>query len=61
MNKLVTFLKEVRVEMSKVIWPTRNQMVVYTLVVIGLSAVLALFLGVVDFGFQAALNKLLLK
>lgn len=61
MNKLVTFLQEVKAEMSKVIWPTRQEMVVYTLVVIGLSAVLALFLGVVDFGFQALLNKVILK
>ena len=61
MDKIITFLKEVRVELSKVSWPTRNETVVYTLVVIGLSLVVALYLGVLDFIFELALNKFILK
>ena len=61
MNKLVDFLKDVKVELSKVNWPTRNQTVQYTLVVIGLSLALAVFLGGLDFIFQWGLNKFIIS
>lgn len=47
--------------MSKVIWPTGTQLVAYTLVVIFLCAVLAVFLGVLDLGFQKLLTKYILN
>lgn len=55
------FLKEVRIELSKVSWPTKQQTLWYTLVVIGLSAVLAVFLSLLDFGFERILNNFILK
>ena len=54
MDRAIAFLKDVRTELSKVNWPTRNQTVQYTLVVIGLSLVLAVFLGGLD---SITLNK----
>lgn len=61
MDKLTTFLKEVKIELSKVSWPTKKQMVSYTMIVIGLSLFLALFLGLLDFIFEFIINKLVLK
>jgi len=61
MSKLVQFLKEVRVELAKVSWPTRNQTVLYTLVVIGISLFMAAFLGLLDFGYKLIIDKFLLK
>ena len=61
MSKLVQFLKEVRVELAKVSWPTRNQIVLYTLVVIGISLFMAAFLGLLDFGYKLIIDKFLLK
>lgn len=61
MDKIATFLKEVRVELSKVSWPTRNQTVLYTLVVIGISLFVAIFLGLLDLGFKTIIDKFLLK
>lgn len=61
MDKLIIFLKEVKTELSKVSWPTKKQMVSYTMIVIGLSLFLALFLGLLDFIFEFILNKFLLK
>lgn len=61
MNKLATFLKEVKIELSKVSWPTKKQMVSYTLIVIGLSLFLAFFLGLLDFMFEFIINKFLIK
>ena len=61
MSKIIQFFREVRVEMSKVVWPTPRQLVIYTLIVILLSVLLAVFLGVLDLGFQTILTKYLLK
>jgi len=60
MNKIVQFFREVRVEMSKVVWPTGRQLVAYTLLVILLSVLLAVFLGALDLGFQTILTKYIL-
>ena len=61
MTKVVEFLKDVKLELSKVSWPTRDQTVQYTLVVIGFSVAVALFLGGIDFVLQLGLNKFVLK
>jgi len=61
MDRAIAFLKDVRTELSKVNWPTRNQTVQYTLVVIGLSVILAVFLGGLDLAFQWGLNKFIIR
>lgn len=61
MNRFIEFLKDVRVELSKVAWPTRRDLINYTLVVVALSLTLAVFLGGVDFGLQLLLNKFVIK
>jgi len=59
-SKITTFLKEVRLEMKKVNWPTRQETLRYTLIVIGVSIVVAVFLGGIDFIFTTFLNKFIL-
>jgi len=59
-NKIITFLKEVRLEMKKVNWPTRQETIKKTLTVIGISAGVAAFLGALDFVFTSLLNKFVL-
>lgn len=59
-TKITTFLKEVRLEMKKVNWPTRQETIRYTLIIIGVSAAVAIFLGGLDFLFTTLLNKLVL-
>lgn len=59
MNKITNFLKEVRVELSKVTWPTRKQTVFYTIVVIGLSLFFAVILGLLDLLYEFLVNKFL--
>lgn len=49
MDKPVSFLKEVKEELSKVVWPTREQTVRYTILVITVAVVVGLFLGGLDF------------
>ena len=52
MNKITTFIKEARVELKKVNWPTREQTVKYTGIVIGLSLAVAISLGALDYLFE---------
>ncbi|MDI6688158.1 MAG: preprotein translocase subunit SecE [Desulfobacterales bacterium] len=53
LNKGLQFLREVKVELKKVAWPTRKQTLSSTLVVTILVIIIALFLGVVDIGLSA--------
>ena len=59
-QKIISFLKEVKLEMKKVNWPTRKETVRYTLIVIGLSVAVAAFLGTLDFIFNTLLTKFIL-
>jgi preprotein translocase subunit SecE len=59
-KKLVTFLKEVRIELKRVTWPTRQEAIKHTLVVIGLSLAVAAFLGGLDFLFSWLLKKFII-
>lgn len=48
MKNLTQFLTEVRVELSRVEWPTFNDFIGATLLVLFIIAVFAVFFGVVD-------------
>ena len=50
-GRIPSFLKEVKNEMSKVSWLSRQQTIRLTLVVIGVSLVVAFFIGALDFIF----------
>jgi preprotein translocase subunit SecE len=56
---LSEYIKETRVELKHVSWPTRNQTLVYSLVVILISIGVALFLGLLDYAFKAGLQSLI--
>ncbi len=51
-TKTKRFLREVKVELKKVTWPSRKQTIGSTAVVIALVMIISLFLGVVDFGIS---------
>lgn len=53
------FWKGVKLEMSKVVWPTRKELASYSVVVIVTCAVFALGFWAVDTGFLAMLKALL--
>lgn len=57
-SKLFVYLKEVKVEAKKTNWPTRKRTVRYSLVVVAISAIVAIFLGGLDFAFSTLLKKL---
>jgi len=49
---LSKFMRDVRVEMSKVTWPTRSELMQSTLVVIVAVAIAAAYTGVIDWVFS---------
>ena len=59
MDRVITFLREVRTELGKVTWPGRRQLMVYTGVVIGVSLAIAVYLGALDTFFAWILNLLI--
>ena len=58
-KKIQNFLNDVRFEMSKVSWPTWEELKSSTYVVLTLSLILILFLFVVDFILAKILNIVL--
>lgn len=56
---LTNYLKETKAELKEVNWPTRSQTITYTVMVILISVLVAVFLGGVDFGLNKALTFIL--
>lgn len=56
MRKIVTFISEVKSELVKVTWPKRDEVIRLTLVVMAISAIVAGFVGVLDFLFTKLLE-----
>ena len=56
---LLTLLRDVKQELKKVEWPTREQAVKLTGAVVGLSAVVGMLLGAIDFIFQETFKALI--
>jgi len=57
-SKPVIFLKEVRQELGKVSWSNRQELIGSTLVVITVTAILAIFIGVIDIVLSKFLSLL---
>ncbi len=60
-NKATNFLQEAKAELLKVNWPSRQQIINYTLLVIGISVAVALFLGGLDYLFESVIKSFILK
>lgn len=59
LGKLVSYIRESRAEMHKVVWPSKKETKNYTLMVIGVSLGVALFLGILDYIFSQVLQIVL--
>ena len=56
LTRSLQFLREVKIELKKVTWPTRKQTMGSTLVVIVLVVIISLFLGLVDLGLSTVVR-----
>ncbi|MBI2120444.1 MAG: preprotein translocase subunit SecE [Parcubacteria group bacterium] len=59
MQKFIEYLKDTQAEMKHVSWPTKDQTVSYTVLVVILSLVAAVLLGVFDVAFSKVLKIIL--
>ncbi len=59
MKKLLQFLKEARLELKKVSWPSRKEIVGATTLVIVLSVAAGLCLGLLDVIFFQMMSRLI--
>lgn len=59
MQKILNYFSEVRAELVKVTWPTREQTINMTWLVVGVSAVVALYLGLLDAAFQKLVESII--
>lgn len=60
MEKLTTYLKNVRAEVEKVSWPTQRQAALLTVLVVIISLLTAGYLGLFDFVLSRALETFIL-
>lgn len=58
-DKAKQFLNEAKQELKKVTWPTKQQTMSSTWVVLGVTFVLAIFLGLVDLVFSKFIGLIL--
>jgi preprotein translocase subunit SecE len=58
-DKGLQFLREVKVELKKVVWPSRKQTIGSTVVVLILVMIISVFLGLVDIGLSSLIRVVL--
>lgn len=61
MNALGKYIQSTKTELRYVAWPTQLQTIVYTALVIGVSVVVALYIGFFDFFFTRGLEEFIQK
>jgi preprotein translocase subunit SecE len=54
----ITYIRQVREELGRVTWPTRQSTINMTAMVIGVSAVVGIYIGGLDSLFTSLLNIL---
>jgi len=55
----VQFIQQVRAEVSKVVWPTRREVTLTTIMVLLMAAVMALFFTLIDLIIRTGLEGVL--
>jgi preprotein translocase SecE subunit len=58
MTALTTYLRHVREEFAHIVWPSRETAIAHTLVVLLIAAVIAVWIGILDYGLGALVARL---
>jgi preprotein translocase subunit SecE len=61
MGNVISFLQDVKVELSKVVWPKREQVIKLTLTVFIISGIVALYVGILDYSFVRLLETIIAR
>ncbi len=60
-NKFTNFFKDIKLEMIKVSWPTKDELIGSTIIVLVSLAILAAFIGVCDLFLSNIVNVVMAK
>ena len=60
-NRISKFFKDVKSEMKKVVWPTKNQVVKNTLIVLAVVVIIGAVIFGLDSAFQLGLEAVVKK
>ena len=58
-SKVTQFFKEVRVELGKVTWPSREELIGSTIIVIVLSLIMSAYIGLLDFLLSSLFGRII--
>ena len=58
-KKMQRFFHDVRIQLKKVNWPSRRELIVFTGVVIAVILIIGIFFWILDSGFTAILRLLI--
>jgi preprotein translocase subunit SecE len=50
-NRIMQYVRETRAELRKVVWPTREEAINLTAIVVGTITAMSIFFGIVDYLF----------
>jgi len=56
MTKITNYFRDTFAEMKHVKWPTQNQTLIYTVLIVAICAVTAVFLGLFDYAFSQGID-----
>ncbi len=59
MKSFFTYLRNVRGELAHVVWPDRNQAMVHTVLIILVSALVAIYLSGLDYVFTGVVDRVI--
>ena len=58
MSALISYLKNVQGELKHVVWPNRKQAIIHTILIIVISALVALYISGLDYICTNVVNRL---
>lgn len=61
MDNLLKYFRDTAAELKQVSWPTQRQAMLYTVLVIGISAIVSLYVGAADYVFGQSINFIVNK
>jgi preprotein translocase subunit SecE len=61
MKAVINFFGEVKLELSRVTWPSRNEVIKLTLTVFLISGIIGAYVGGLDYLFTTVLAKVVTK
>jgi preprotein translocase subunit SecE len=60
-KKIANYLKDVQIEMKKVVWPKRQEVIRLTVIVFLISGIVAAYVGVLDYILTKSLGYFVAK